>query len=152
MYKFIGIYESGVVKLPESFIGYKLIQYKTFWNPFYQMCVAEVEIPKNAIVIKPHHVLKSKDTKEIITTLAINQFRTNIYKIDKIFTGDKLVTCRSWYDHNIIYKEGQIYQVDNLDTNSDNICTYGLHFLESKSDAQNFVFKKRHILDFNTKI
>jgi hypothetical protein len=140
--------ESGFMQTSESYIGYKQIECRTKYSPFYNFYIAEVEIPKDSLVVRPHIIYVDGVTKQRVPELPplpLEQLRTNQYKINKIFNAGECVKCRSWYDHNLTYQVGNTYKVDNFDKNPDNISSYGLSFLRDKGEAVNWRFYRQSL-------
>lgn len=121
-------YESVGI-LQEDMKGQKRMMCKSKSDDWWKDYIADVSIPKCAIVAK-------LDTLNLVGQTP--SYRTNILKIDDIRTskhGDYTV-CRSYWDERIIYQKGKTY-TNPVDTNLKNKHSFGLHFYKEQIHETN---------------
>lgn len=123
------VHESiGVLR--EDMKGQKQIMCQSKNDRFWRGYVADVSIPKGAIVAK-------LDIPNMVGQAT--SYRTNIFKIDNIRTdkhGDYTV-CQSYWDINrITYQKGVTY-TNPVDTSLKNKQSFGLHFYKERIDETN---------------
>ena len=64
--------------------------------------------------------------------------KAKVLEIKDINTGELMNEITSTYDHNFIYKVGEIVSVDDFDDNRWNECSTGIHFFVNKENALNY--------------
>ena len=64
--------------------------------------------------------------------------KAKVLEIKDINTGELMNEITSTYDHNFVYKVGEIVSVDDFDENRWNECSTGIHFFMNKENALNY--------------
>ena len=64
--------------------------------------------------------------------------KAKVLEIKDINTGELMNEITSTYDHNFVYKVGEIVSVDDFDENRWNECSAGIHFFVNKENALNY--------------
>ena len=64
--------------------------------------------------------------------------KAKVLEIKDINTGELMNEITSTYDHNFVYKVGEIVSVDDFDENRWNECAPGIHFFVNKENALNY--------------
>ena len=64
--------------------------------------------------------------------------KAKVLEIKDINTGELMNEITSTYDHNFVYKVGEIVSVDDFDENRWNECSTGIHFFVNKENALNY--------------
>lgn len=98
-----------------SFIGYKKAS----------GCIIELLILEDSI-------------RSSATTSKCRTNKVKVLDIKNIETGEKLDYTYSDYDDEIVYKVGEIVQVDDFDDYRWNECSTGIHFFMNKENAINY--------------
>ena len=90
----------------------------------------------NGCIIK---LLILEDTKRSsATTSKCRCDKAKVLEIKDINTGELMNEITSTYDHNFVYKVGEIVSVDDFDENRWNECSTGIHFFMNKENALNY--------------
>ena len=98
-----------------SFIGYKKAG----------GCIVKLLIPEDS-------------KRSSATTSKCRCDKAKVLEIKDIDTGELINEITSTYDHNFIYKVGEIVSVDDFDDNRWNECSTGIHFFVNKENALNY--------------
>ena len=64
--------------------------------------------------------------------------KAKVLEIKDINTGELMNEITSTYDHNFVYKVGEIVSVDDFDDDRWNECSTGIHFFMNKENALNY--------------
>ena len=98
-----------------SFIGYKKAG----------GCIVKLLIPEDS-------------KRSSATTSKCRCDKAKVLEIKDINTGELMNEITSTYDHNFVYKVGEIVSVDDFDENRWNECSTGIHFFIHKENALNY--------------
>ena len=90
----------------------------------------------NGCIIK---LLIPEDSKRSsATTSKCRCDKAKVLEIKDIDTGELINEITSTYDHNFVYKVGEIVTVEDFDDNRWNECSTGIHFFVNKENALNY--------------
>ena len=146
----------GIFKTDKPLIVYKKIrcQYKPRFGSErkeWRQCIATLEVPKDATVVRPYESWEKSDGPEVIGGKASSKLRTDTYTVKDISLvynsrmslfhplKYKRENCVAVWQPKFEYVNKKTYSEPKLDKNLKETCCYpGLHFFLTKKEAEDY--------------